>query len=170
MPTWYVTLNILFYFLSSPSRYNAPTEMHGIPRTLAFRCRVSRSSHDVFIHWYISFLAVLLICYAKATFATNPSRPIVHNCPRISAAPCYLSFQGYPHITHTTPQTTLHTLRMPPEDIHDHGPTQTGKNWPSILRHLLPHLSITKKLPPTTTTSLYSLSTSSATNMSRLYC
>lgn len=74
----------------------------------------------------------------------------------------------YVNITHTTPQTTLHTLWMPPEDIHHHGPTQARKNRPPVLCHCPPHVPIAKQLPASSV-ALCSTVYTTATDLSRLY-
>lgn len=48
---------------------------------------------------------------------------------------------------HTTPQTRLHDLRMPPEDVHDERPTDTRKHRPPIIPHLRGEHGITNNLP-----------------------
>ena len=48
--------------------------------------------------------------------------------------------RGDLHVLHTTPQTRLYSLRIPPENPHNHRPAQTRKNRPCIPLHLLPHL------------------------------
>jgi hypothetical protein len=53
------------------------------------------------------------------------------------------------HIMHTTSQTRLHRLRMPPKHIHDSGPTEARKNRPGILAHTIGNLSIAYELPAT---------------------
>lgn len=77
---------------------------------------------------------IVLICCARAMSAVNPTRLTVHNCIAVSNLLITLNKpvapklhqeneRDYPHITHTTPQTALHRLWMPPENIHNHSPT-----------------------------------------------
>jgi hypothetical protein len=40
------------------------------------------------------------------------------------------------HVHHTTPQTRRQGLRVPPEDIHHHGPGHTRENGVGIIRDL----------------------------------
>jgi hypothetical protein len=97
----------------------------------------------------------LLTCYAITASAASPTRPIVRIYTHISTCPKNPPYRisqeserkGYPHITHTTPQTRLYRLRMPPKDIHDHRPTHTRKNRPPILHDPLPRLTLTEQSP-----------------------
>jgi len=42
-------------------------------------------------------------------------------------------------IRHTTPQTSLQVLRVPPEQPHDHSPAPRREHWPSVRRNGLAH-------------------------------
>lgn len=56
------------------------------------------------------------------------------------------------HVMHAAPQTRLHCLRMPPEDVHHSRPTQTRKCRPGIAYNLLSELLICYQTQTTPTT------------------
>ena len=94
-----------------------------------------------------------LIYYARATSAANPIRPTAHNYYRFRQPMTSTNqetkqkkkkVRENPHITHTTPQPALHTSRMPPKDIHDHGPSQARKSRPPVPHQCLSQLAIAK--------------------------
>jgi hypothetical protein len=107
-----------------------------------------RSFFPFYVSWYLSQTRSFLICYARPASVANPSGPTVRNCVFVSSHPTEYIRQD-PHITHTAPQTALHSLRMPPEKVHDHRPTQTCKHRPSIPNGIPLELSIPEYLPST---------------------
>lgn len=55
----------------------------------------------------------------------------------------------YVDVLHGTPQARLHSLRMPPEDVHDECPAQRGKCRPRVLQDKLSGVLVRYEAPPT---------------------